>query len=81
MTHSGALRAGGVVVRTSDSLRLKIGQFLSLHVVSDHSAINQDLTVNEQSSRSNCCVAECFPQKSSRRWNEQFCQGMKCKAP
>ena len=28
--------------------------------------------------RSNCSVAECFPEKW-RRWNEQVCQGVKCK--
>ena len=29
---------------------------------------------------SNCSVAECFPEKSSWRRNEQVCQGLKCKA-
>ena len=36
--------------------------------------------VSEWSSRSNCSVAECFPEKSSWYRNEQVCQGVKCKA-
>ena len=35
--------------------------------------------MNEWSSRSNCGIAECFPEKSTWRWNEQVCQGVKCK--
>ena len=35
--------------------------------------------MNEQSSRSYCSEAECFPEKSRWRWNEQVCQKVKCK--
>ena len=35
--------------------------------------------VNEYSFR-NCSVAECFPEKLRWPWNEQVCQGVKCKA-
>ena len=36
--------------------------------------------VTGQTSCSNCCVAECFPEKPSSSRNEQVCQGVKCKA-
>ena len=36
--------------------------------------------VNEQSLYSNCSMAECFPEKSSRCQNEHACQRVKCKA-
>ena len=35
---------------------------------------------NEYSSRCNCRAAECFPEKSKWRWNEQVCHRVKCKA-
>ena len=35
--------------------------------------------MNELSSRSNCSVSECFPEKFKWPWNEQVCQGVKCK--
>ena len=35
--------------------------------------------MSEYSSRSNCSVAVCFPEKSSWCWNELVCQRVKCK--
>ena len=35
--------------------------------------------MNEYSSRSNCSMVECFPEKLKWPWNEQVCQGVKCK--
>ena len=35
--------------------------------------------MSEYSSRSNCSVAVCFPEKSSWCWNELVCQRVNCK--
>ena len=64
----------------SNRLVSKLWQFRSSHVATVKSAVkNKYLStdrggyVNEYSSRSNCSVAECFPDKSRWRWNEQVC--------
>ena len=36
--------------------------------------------MNVKSPRSNCSVAECFPEKSRWRWSEQVCKEVMCKS-
>ena len=54
-------------------------------IASVHSAVEMStwqqtvVDMNEKFSRSTCSVVECFPEKSRWRWNEQVCQGVKCK--
>ena len=61
----------------------KFEQFRSHHLAPVDSDINEYLAVgcgghvNELPSRSNCGLAECFPQKTRWRWNEHICQGVK----
>ena len=54
------------------------------HITTVHSAVNEYPgtdncgNVNEKSSHSNCSIAECFPEKFKRCWNEKVSQGVNC---
>ena len=52
----------------------------SLSCINEYLAIQSGGYVNEEPSRSNSSVAEYFPKKLRWPWNEQVCQGVKCKA-
>ena len=64
----------GVVVRTDSQLREP-----SFRRQSYKSVPVSGRYVTEESSNSNCNVAENFPEKSSWLWNEQVCRVVKCK--
>ena len=51
----------------------------SLSCINKYLATDRGGYLNKQSSRSNCSMAECFPEKSKWHWNEQVCQGVNCK--
>ena len=90
LSHSVPLFAVGpdsIQVRRSDSqsrepgFKSHCGHFEPLPQLYKGVPGNTDSggNVNEWSSR-NYSVAECFPEKLRWPWNEQVCQGVKCKA-
>ena len=52
--------------------------FSSLSCINEYLATEREGHLNEVFAH-NCSMAECFPEKSKCRWNEQVCQGVKCK--
>ena len=48
---------------------------LSELCINEYLAVDSGGYVNEWCLRSNCSMAEFFPEKSSWCWNEQVCQG------
>ena len=83
------LRGGAVVVRTWDSQSIEPGFESSccrseaeaalftppsVNCIIEYLAVDSGGYVNETSSRNDCSVAECFPEKSRWCWNERYCQ-------
>ena len=56
--------------------------YKSKHCKNEYLSGNSDSSeyVSELSSSNNFSVAECFPEKLKWPWDEQVCQGVKCKA-